>query len=549
MKLFSYLTLIIVLVACQTRREKTTQINTNDPWITNHTDTVYLERNATVTPANSYSDLFLDSVDLNSYLRKGSFADEEERGLKSFYNYRNNQFAWFTSQGFTEQARGFWNLQDKLGTTADKTLRNKMDSLLNNDSMRISRYDTSILKTELALTRAWLQFYRSKHDQTRFAGVSAEKAIPVVKMNTMRLADSLLHKTADSSSADSSSQYARLKKKLERYYTVANDGDWPPLKVDVKSVAKGKSSAAVTGIKKMLQRTGDMEGTDTSAVYNDSLALAVQRYQTANGMAPTGMITDTFMQALNVPLEKRIQQIIINMYRAQWMPVSQDPNYIGVNIPDFILKVYENNKKIFEIPVAVGKEGTNTTMITSEVNQVVFSPYWNIPESIVKNEIMPKMKSNPGYLKEKNMEIVGKNDSVPTIRQLPGKGNALGKVKFLFPNRYDIYLHDTYNKEIFSKQNRALSHGCIRLQDAEKLAVYLLKNDNSWTPEKVRAAMNSGKQQYVKVTPPMPVVITYYTAWVDDYGQIHFENDLYRRDSELAKMLFDDREAGIVSIQ
>jgi murein L,D-transpeptidase YcbB/YkuD len=226
------------------------------------------------------------------------------------------------------------------------------------------------------------------------------------------------------------------------------------------------------------------------------------------------------------------------------MPVLEETNYLRVNIPDFLLTVFENNQKVFDMPVAVGKEGTNTTMFTGNMNQIVFSPIWNIPRSIVKNEILPKMKSNPNYLKSENMEIVGQNDSIPTIRQLPGKGNAMGKVKFLFPNRYDIYLHDTYNEAVFKQQNRAIGHGCIRVSDAEKLANHLLRNDQNWTPEKIESAMDGQKEQYAKLSPAVPVQITYYTAWVDQSGQLKFAKDIYQHDEQMAQMLFNDQPAG-----
>jgi murein L,D-transpeptidase YcbB/YkuD len=192
------------------------------------------------------------------------------------------------------------------------------------------------------------------------------------------------------------------------------------------------------------------------------------------------------------------------------------------------------------MPVVVGKEGTHTMMFSGVLNQVVFSPYWNIPESIVRNEKLPKIKSDPGYLKSKNMEITGKNKDLPVIRQLPGKDNALGRVKFLFPNRYDIYFHDTYAKEIFKKDVRAVSHGCIRLLDAEKMAGYLLRNDKNWTPAKIHDAMNSGKEQFVKISPGMPVVITYLTAWVDETGHLNFRNDVYNNDKQVSQMMFGD---------
>jgi murein L,D-transpeptidase YcbB/YkuD len=149
------------------------------------------------------------------------------------------------------------------------------------------------------------------------------------------------------------------------------------------------------------------------------------------------------------------------------------------------------------------------------------------------------MKADPDYLKKNHMEIRGRNDSLPVIRQLPGEDNGMGQAKFLFPNRYDIYFHDTKAKEVFKTKKRALSHGCIRLADAEKMGVYLLRNTSAWTPEKVRAAMNSGKEQYVKIGRPVAVVITYLTAWVDDMGQLHFSDDIYGHDSRVAPMMFD----------
>jgi murein L,D-transpeptidase YcbB/YkuD len=372
-----------------------------------------------------------------------------------------------------------------------------------------------------------------------FANISPEKAIPVKKLNAVLLADSIIVQRIDSSGGNrSASQYLQLKQKLQSYNQIAKQGGWRTIIFTAKQIKKGTPSSTIALIKRRLQLTGDMAGSDTSNNFNDSLVTAVRNYQQHNGMRPTGIITDTLIRSLNVPVDKRIQQIIINLSRMQWMPATADANYLSINIPDFMLKAYENNAKVFEMPVAVGKEGTNTTMFNGNIDQVVFSPYWNIPASIVRNEILPKIKSDPNYLQSKHMEIVGKNDTLPTIRQLPGEENPLGKVKFLFPNRYDIYLHDTNVKEIFKKAVRAVSHGCIRLADAEKLANYILRNNSAWTPQKIHAAMNSGKQQYVKVDPAMPVMITYLTAWVDETGQLNFRDDVYNNDKKVSQMMF-----------
>ncbi|MBA2250437.1 MAG: L,D-transpeptidase family protein [Chitinophagaceae bacterium] len=542
MKMLKYVAAIILFYGCNTGQDNVSpsSSSSDNTRVVYHTDTIYLTRNAEITPANSYSDLFLDTASVTQFIQSKNLSADDQKSFESFYNYRNLQFAWFTSGGLTEQAKGFWNLQDKFGSKADKSLQNKMDTLLNMDTLVVSRYDTTILNTELALTRAYIQFYKINKGKTQFANTSFEKAIPVKKENTMVLADSLLMQHPDSSASSLSSPYFLLMQKLQFYNTALKSGAWNTININSKQLKKGASSPAVSLLKKRLELTGDMTGSDTSRVFNDSLVTAIKNYQLHNGMKPTGILSDTVLKSLNIPLEKRIQQIIINIKRMQWMPVMQDANYIAVNIPDFMLNVFENRSKSFDMPVAVGKEGTNTTMFTGDLNQIVFSPYWNIPASIVQREILPKIKSDPNYLKSRHMEIVGKNDSLPIIRQLPGPDNSLGKAKFLFPNRYDIYFHDTNAKDIFSKDKRAVSHGCIRLADAEKMANYLLRNNNTWSPEKIHDAMNNGKEQFVKLSPVMPVIITYYTAWVDDAGQLNFRDDVYGNDKKIGQMMFED---------
>jgi murein L,D-transpeptidase YcbB/YkuD len=241
---------------------------------------------------------------------------------------------------------------------------------------------------------------------------------------------------------------------------------------------------------------------------------------------------------MNIPVTQRIEQILINVNRMMWVPDITNERIIEVNIPEFMLNVYEGASKAFDMKVVVGKEGTNTTMFTGDLTQLVFSPYWNVPQSIVRDEIMPKLKDDPNYLSKHHMEIVKKNDSLPVIRQVPGKDNPLGKVKFLFPNSYDIFFHDTPAKELFEKDKRAYSHGCIRLENAKQLATYLLKDDASWTTEKIDKAMNSSNEQFVKLKKSIPVVITYFTAWVDENGQLNFRDDVYKHDVETSQRLF-----------
>lgn len=203
-----------------------------------------------------------------------------------------------------------------------------------------------------------------------------------------------------------------------------------------------------------------------------------------------------------------------------------------------MLYAFEGNQRVLEMPVIVGKEGAATVMFQDAINEIVFNPSWNVPRSIVENEIMPAMKKDKGYLKKKNMEIVNQNDSIPEIRQLPGIDNALGNVKFLFPNRFDIYLHDTPEKSLFNKKDRALSHGCIRVKDPLSLAEFILNNQTGWTKEKISSAMNGDKEEHVKVSREVPVMITYHTAWVDENGQLNFRNDEYGHDEKTASRMF-----------
>ncbi|WP_315819281.1 L,D-transpeptidase family protein [Paraflavitalea speifideaquila] len=265
---------------------------------------------------------------------------------------------------------------------------------------------------------------------------------------------------------------------------------------------------------------------------------AVKRVQHGYGLTADGHITPGLIKALNVPVEQRIGQLLVNLERMRWMPAEPSGNLIWVNIPAFTLYVQDGSKQLFTMDIVVGKEGHSTVMFSGMLNQVVFSPYWNLPENIVKHEILPKLSTNSNYLAENNMEVTGEKDGIPEIRQLPGAKNQLGKIKFLFPNRFNIYFHDTPFKELFNRDKRAFSHGCIRLKEPVKLAEYLLVNQPQWTPASIDSAMNSGKEKYVRVKDPVPVLIYYYTAWVDENNQLQFRDDIYQHDERLARKMF-----------
>ena len=556
-------------------------------------------RDESITKENAYSDLFLDSAALENYIQKEKISGETAARMRDFYLVRNNQFAWFTSQGLTEQARGLWSLyasedkKDKSSPTA--RIEERMDSLLTSDSLVFAAArttsatatattpsangkpvitgsklaavksdssstvanhtqaapdsssaatnrslffnasDTTLVQTELALTAQYVQMASESGNP-----ITADNylwLVPRKKVDAMELADSLLNKQKDSSLWQGNAQYAALKQNLNLYYNAAKNGGWPTIS-SAMNLKKGTKSPAVTALKKRLAATGDYPAGDTAAVFSDSLVTAIKSVQEQFGLQPTGQLTDSLVQELNVPAEQRVQQILVNMNRVLWMPQRHDSVEVNVNIPSLELVVYRDTATVMKMPVIVGKEGTGTIAFRDQITQVVFSPYWNIPESVVQREIKPEMAKDPNYLQKKHMEIVKPDDSLPQIRQLPGKDNALGRVKFLFPNSFEIYLHDTPNRDLFAQQNRALSHGCIRVAQPDSLAHFVLRGQPEWTPQKIAEAMNSGKEQKVDVKNPVPVVITYYTTWLGKNGKMNFRKDVYGYDQQTAAKMF-----------
>jgi murein L,D-transpeptidase YcbB/YkuD len=501
---------------------------------------------SSVTKANSYSDLFFDSTSLTNFIAQNKVPDSISRRLRSFYNTRNYQFAWFSSDGLTEQARGFWNLHDYVttydndSTLKDKKLQKKMDRLIADDEFSVSASNKDFINTELTLTEHFITYMLNNYEKGYVKRKEMERFIPRKKEDPLALADSIVTKKHkdDKYFEDVNQSYKGLKDQLSKYLTIARNGGWPQINSIKKPLKKGASSPDIAIIKKRLALTGDLAGNDTTQLFNDTLVMAVKNFQSRHGFNETGIISDSLIKEMNIPAVKRVEQLLMNMDRMRWLANEPTGNLIVVNIPEFVMHVYEGKQKAFDIDVVVGKEGHSTMMFNGDLNQVVFSPYWNVPPSIVAKEILPEMEKKPGYLAKENMEITGNDDGLPVIRQKPGPGNALGKVKFLFPNSFNIYFHDTPAKGLFNKDKRAYSHGCIRLREPEKLANYVLRNQPEWTPEKINEAMNSGDEKYVKVKDPIPVVITYYTAWVDENGRLNFREDIYGHDERLAGKMF-----------
>jgi murein L,D-transpeptidase YcbB/YkuD len=407
-------------------------------------------RNYSINRSNSYSDLFLDSLAMEKFIAENKLNDSIIRRMRSFYNTRNYQFAWFSSEGLTEQARSFWNLHEYVSTydldpsLRDKSLQKRMDRLIAEGDLAVSSTDKSFVNTELKLTQHLIQYVLNNYEKGFVQRKEMERLITRKKEDVMYLADSLVSKKHkdDKYVEDMNEHYRLLKDQLAKYLDIAKQGAWPQITTKKKSFKKGSSSDEIAIIRSRLQASGDLPPSDSGRLFNDAMEIAVKNYQLRHGLKPDGIINAALIKEMNVPVEKRLQQIVMNMERMRWMPTQQPMgNLIMVNIPEFVLHMYENGEKVFDMDVVVGKEGTNTMMFFGDLNQVVFSPYWNIPQSIVRNEILPALEKNPDYLASQNMEQTGTDDGLPLIRQRPGPGNALGKVKFLFPNSFVTIHH------------------------------------------------------------------------------------------------------------
>ncbi len=535
--------LIVAMLSCKSKKDKSAA-DEDDP----KKEKKISKRDYSINAANAYNDVFFDSMKLVEFISQPGIEPKIARRMIGFYNVRNYQFAWFSKTGLTEQARGFWNMHnyqtDYRNDTAliNKALSKNMDGYTEEeDGFAVSPSDKNILETEFMLTKNFIIHSLNNIEDGYIKRKEMERFIPSRKEDALKLADSLITKKHkdDKYYEDINNSYKLLKDQLKIYYDIAQKGGWPALSFPAKNVKKGVASADVLLLKKRLQITGDMP-LDTLNVFDSAVEQGIKNFQVRLGYTATGVLTDGQIKDLNVPVTDRIKQLLLNMGRMQWIINEPNGPMIVVNIPEFILHVKDGKTRIFDMNVVVGKEGHNTMMFTGDLNQVVFSPYWNIPTSIVKKEIVPGMNANSNYLASHNMEVTGNAGGLPTVRQLPGKGNSLGKVKFLFPNSFNIYFHDTPAKSLFDKDKRAYSHGCIRLSEPAKMANYLLEGDDSWTPQKIEEAMNSGEEKYVKLKKPVPVLITYYTAWVDDNGLLHFADDIYGHDKNVMAKMFSN---------
>jgi murein L,D-transpeptidase YcbB/YkuD len=359
--------------------------------------------------------------------------------------------------------------------------------------------------------------------------------------------------------------YGKLRTALERYRQLEASGGWQPIPPGPK-LQKGARGPRVTALKQRLAVTGELDGADLSNdVFDQALDQAVRKYQERNGLYVDGVVGDSTFESLNVPASVRVNQIELTMERWRLLPQNLGTKFILVNIANFHLYGVENNSDFLDMRIVVGKPEWNTPIFSEEMTHIELNPYWNIPTSIFKDDIAPNIKADPDYLKRKNIQAVGLKYSEPEgadeeaialareeyvakvlsgnyrLRQNPGPANPLGRIKFLFPNRHAVYLHDTPNRGYFKRAQRNFSHGCIRVERPYELAEFVLAPDAHWNHDTIEKAINSGKTRTLHLQTPLPVYILYFTAWADDDGTVNFHKDIYGLDQVLQNALLQSK--------
>jgi murein L,D-transpeptidase YcbB/YkuD len=358
------------------------------------------------------------------------------------------------------------------------------------------------------------------------------------------------------------SGYRRTLGALQHYLQLARQDDGEKLPVSAKPVPPGSPYEGVRRLTRLLRLLGDLPGDavvpDDSNLYQGALVDAVKHYQARHGLKPDGRLDAQTLANLNTPLSQRVDQLRLMLERWHWLPERFTEPPIVVNIPEFRLRAYDSNQNpVLTMNVIVGKAFRHKTPVfEKDMRFVVFRPYWNVPPSIQRSEIVPAIEKDRDYIAKKGFEVVTQGGQVVTsgaitdevlaqlrsgklaVRQKPGPTNALGLVKLMFPNEYNVYLHSTPAPQLFSQTRRDFSHGCIRVEKPAELAAWVLRDKPDWSLARAQAAMASGKDNVqVNLTSPIPVLILYGTAVVDPEGTVQFFDDIYGYDDELRKAL------------
>jgi murein L,D-transpeptidase YcbB/YkuD len=353
--------------------------------------------------------------------------------------------------------------------------------------------------------------------------------------------------------------YSGLRQALADYRRIAAAGGWPVL-AEGPGLRLGDENPAVARLRERLQISGDLQDASPVLVpnaFDAPLEAAVKRFQHRHGLATDGVVGKQTRQALNVPVEQRIAQLMINMERWRWIPSDLGLRYLLVNIADFSLTMVDEGRVRGTMRVVVGRNYRKTPVFSGTMTYLEFNPFWNVPRRLAVEDILPRVKRDPGYLEREGIRIfsgwsedavmltpnevdwasLSKNYFPIRLQQAPGPKNALGRIKFMFPNPHAVYLHDTPAKGLFNRVSRDFSSGCIRVEDPATLAEFVLDGTAGWDRKTITERLGDGEHRIVRLQRPIPVHLLYWTAWADADGTVFFREDIYGRDAPLMRAL------------
>jgi murein L,D-transpeptidase YcbB/YkuD len=349
--------------------------------------------------------------------------------------------------------------------------------------------------------------------------------------------------------------YINLKKGLKRYRDIAENGGWPKVKIDKVLKPQMKDTTVIT-LRKYLTLTGDLPPNtfvEDITVYDNDVVKAIKTFQFRHNIKQDGILGKNTLSKINIPVDAYIDKIRVNLERSRWIMHKLEDDFVVVNIAGFNVRHVVNDSVIFFSKVIVGKKNHETPIFKGKIKYIIINPTWTVPYSIATKEMLPKLKKNASYLSKHNLVILNKQGKEVDpltidfkklspgnfpyiIKQNPGPTNALGRIKFIFPNNYSVYLHDTPSHDLFSRTKRDFSHGCIRVDDKWGL-FHSIVNDTSWTQKRVEEVLNSGKTTRIDLKIPIDILILYWTAGADKKQRLFFNNDVYNRDDDVLKEL------------
>lgn len=519
LNILSFFVFFILLLSCNEGANKKSNITPNN----------------ILSKKESFNDLLLDSNALMIFFKENKISDTVAKEVIIFYEERGFQCAWINTDGLTQAAINFYEqLQSYKDDFKDSQFLNiKLDSLIENiqeDEQQFLTRKKSVENLELLLTSTFFKYAKKVYGGITKSPNNLHWYIPRNKKNYKALLDTLVSNKANIEEPVNR-YYISLKEKLKEYRVIEKNGEFSNKIICNETLSFSDIDSCISDVKIHLFATRDLKLNDKTDLFTDSLQIAIQHYQSRFGLKKSGKLDAATIVEMNKPVAWRIKQIMVNMERLRWVPAEVEKDYILVNIPEFKLHIFENNKLFWETNVVVGKTLTQTTIFRGDISQIILNPYWNVPNSIYKKEIQNRLSKK--YLIRNNMEMYNGG-----VRQKPGINNSLGRVKFLFPNNFNIYLHDTPSKSLFEENKRGFSHGCVRVQEPFKLAMYLLRYDKTWTSNKIDSILETNKEYQINLLPKMPVYLAYFTSWVNSSGELNFRNDIYNLDEKLAKEIF-----------